>query len=330
MTKERLSNREINEKLVGWIQSEIGQTRADKLRIAEALGISLDVLYKRLQSKTLFTLQDLGALMNAFHLSLDSLLVEVPFYAKVFLQAQKTPVHSFADYLNNLQVLFARLEPLEEVSITYASSEVPLFYYFQYPHLASFKLFVFAKNVWQLPALQYSNSFSLDLFSAHQLNTIAQLWKQYQRLPSIEIWTPQIWHTTLNQLAFYAEQGLFRDRADLDQLLTEIKDCTAQMRQYVYNGHKGLPGSHLKLHANYLFHTNNLILAQKGEQEMLFITHDNPNYLYSEEPELLEYTRNWLDKVISASPRLGDSGQTESYFDKLDDKRRRVERRLGF
>jgi hypothetical protein len=63
---------------------------------------------------------------------------------------------------------------------------------------------------------------------------------------------------------------------------------------------------------------------------MLFITHDNPNYLYSEEPELLEYTRDWLDKVISASPRLGDPGQTESYFDKLDGKRRRVERRLGF
>jgi len=330
MTNSALDSKQINEKIVEWLQREVGKTRVAKEQIARALGVTLDVLYKRLQSNTLFTLQELHLLMNTFHLSLDSLLVDVPFYAKVLLQTQKNPIHSFDDYLTNLDLLFLRLGPLKEVSITYASSEVPLFYYFQYPHLASFKLFVYAKNVWQLPSLQYTDSFSLDLFSPHQIRMVKDLWTKYQNLTSTEIWSPQIWHTTLNQLSFYASQGWFRDQADLKQLLQDIKSCTLQMRKYVLDGHKGQPNSRFQLHANYLFHTNNLILAQKGEQEMLFMTHDNPNYLYSEERELLDYTRSWLEKIKSASPLLNNQRDTTAFFDQLDKKRSRVERDLGF
>lgn len=48
---------------------------------------------------------------------------------------------------------------------------------------------------------------------------------------------------------------------------------------------------------------------------MIFITHDNPNFIYSEDKELYKYSDNWLDKLkISGQLMSGPQNPISSEY----------------
>ncbi|MBK7429246.1 MAG: hypothetical protein IPI60_20565 [Saprospiraceae bacterium] len=119
------------------------------------------------------------------------------------------------------------------------------------------------------------------------------------------------------------ELRAFKNPEDAASLITHIEsvisNCVLMAEQCKKTGSNG--GS-LTLYNNRVLHTNNIILAGNKEQKMIFITHDNPNFIYSEDDELYKYSENWLDKLKSSGQLLSGSQNPNAsdYFRTLHNK----------
>jgi len=307
----------IQSKLIDFIYEKVGEGADAKRMMAEMLGLSTHALYKRLNGRTYFTMREVAVLINTFQLSFDEMVIDDPFYAKVILNSQKAPVLSVEDYLLQLQHLMDSMLPFQDVQVTYAASEVPIFYYFNKPHLGCFKLFAFAKHVWNISSLQVEDEFRMVLFSEALIEKMQNLWNSYRQIPSMEIWSPQMWLTTLSQLEYYIDRDLFFSKQEAFLILSEIQEVLIEIQGFILEGSKApemLPKPTFHVLDNRLLYSNNLIRVRKSQQETLFITHDNPNYLYSEEEELLSYTNIWFDKLLLASESLKRKKQIDDFF----------------
>jgi transcriptional regulator with XRE-family HTH domain len=311
------SNDEIQQKLIDFIAEKVGTHAQHKKKLAAQLGLTPHALYKRLNGRTKFTVKEVALMINAYQMSFDELVIDHPFYAKVFLTSQKTPILSIEDYLLNLQHQMESLQPLSECEVTYAAAEVPIFYYFMRPHLGCFKLFAFAKHVWNISSLREEDQFRMNLFSEALIEKTRSLWKGYSQLSTTEIWTPHIWLTTLSQLEYYIQRDLFYSRDEAVKILIEIQEVIMHMRAFILEGSKSLestPKSSLHVLSNRLLYSNNMIRVRRKDRDALFITHDNPNYLYTEEKELFSYTSIWLDKLLTSSDTLKRKKQIVDFF----------------
>lgn len=318
MKKEiELRKDQIQQKLINFIYERIGKDPRTKRELAGKLGISTHALYKRLEGRTYFKMEEVAILINTYEMSFDEMVIADPFYAKIYLTSQKTPVLSIEDYLLNLQELIESMRPLQDAQVTYAAAEVPIFYYFMKPHLGCFKLFAFAKHVWNISSLREEDEFRMVLFSKALIEKMQSLWKGYRQLPSMEIWSPHIWLTTLSQLEYYIDRHLFASKKEALQVLVEIQEVLLEMQSFILEGSKApksQPKPSFHVLDNRLLYSNNLIRVRKPNLEMLFITHDNPNYLFSEEDELLSYTNIWFDKLLLASESLKGKKQIDDFF----------------
>ncbi|NBB89202.1 MAG: hypothetical protein GVX96_05400 [Bacteroidetes bacterium] len=309
---------EIQQKLIDFIYKKIGKGPKAKKELAEKLGLSTHALYKRLEGRTAFNMQEVAILINTYQMSYDEMVIDDPFYAKVILNSQKAPVLSIEDYLLQLQHLIDTMIPFQEVQVTYAAAEVPIFYYFTRSYLGCFKLFIFAKHVWNISSLRVEDQFSMSLFSEALIEKMRNLWKGYRQLPSMEIWSPQIWLTTLSQIEYYIDRDLFFSKKEALQILMDIQAVILDMQTFILEGTKtpkAQPKPSFHVLDNRLLYSNNLIRVSRPGQKMLFITHDNPNYLYSEEEELMAYTNIWFDKLLLASDSLKRKKQIDDFFE---------------
>lgn len=312
-----LEKDQIQQKLIDFIYERIGKDARTKRELAGELGLSTHALYKRLEGRTYFKMHELAILINTYKMSFDEMVIADPFYAKIYLTSQKTPVLSIEDYLLNLQELIESMRPLQDAQVTYAAAEVPIFYYFMKPHLGCFKLFAFAKHVWNISSLREEDEFRMVLFSKALIEKMEALWEGYQGLPSMEIWSPHIWLTTLSQLEYYIDRQLFASKQEALQVLVDIQEVLLKMQSFILEGAKApksQPKPSFHVLDNRLLYSNNLIRVRKPNREMLFITHDNPNYLFSEEDELLSYTKIWFDKLLLASESLKRKKQIDDFF----------------
>ena len=56
----------------------------------------------------------------------------------------------------------------------------------------------------------------------------------------------------------------------------------------------------------------------------MFITFDNPNYIYTEDPALMDYSKRWYDKIRKNSYSLG-SGSGHLRFEYFNSLKSRLE-----
>lgn len=326
------NSKELQAQIIHLIQQHTGRSKSKKEKLSEQLGISLPVLYKRLNGKSQFSIAEVATLMRLYNFGFDDLTSEKKRYAKIYFDHPENTIYSVEDFLNRLSHLIRSFKNDEETTIRYVSSEVPLFYYFQKPMLGCLKLYLFARLVWKLPAFQLPNQFSMSLFSPSVIKQMDQLWAAYSQLNTIEIWHPTMWHNTLNQIVYLVEEDGVYNRSDIPQILHEIEIATTRMKEMAFQRTKDYSdrgeGS-IQVFGNNLLHTNNVILAARPQQQRLFITHDNPNYLFTEDRDLIQRSRKWMDLLEENSKPLEQPAEIRHFFEQFELKLQRIKDKLG-
>jgi len=313
-------NSELNEKLIQTLKEILGRDKANKTALCKEMGITTSVLYKRLSGHSQFTLGELAFLMDKYKISFDEWVIKREDIIPVSLPYASNHIGSIEDYLLNLQHLFQDLKQIPNAVVQYATREVPIFYYFMNPMVGAFKLFLFGRVVWDLKAFSGSAKFSMNHFSKMNLENMKSIWDQYALLPSVEIWNPNIWDNTFQQIIYLLEIRAFEDPKDAIKLVDQIRICIKECERMASSSRKIRPngriGADLHLYNNRIMHTNNIVLAGNDDSKLLFITHDNPNYIFSKDPILVKYTERWFDKLKAHSTNLmtADPSNKDDFF----------------
>lgn len=298
--------------------------------VQEALGITISAAYKRLRGQTAFSADELAVLAGLYGVSLDAITHQGKGMAPMSFPAAVQPLASPVDFLQRVETSLKAALKLPKVRLCYASTEIPFFQYMRYPELCAFKLYMWNKTTWELPAFSQP-TFSPKLFLQDPAmepcrRSILQL---YAQLPSQEFWPVHILDNTLNQLRYAIYEGNLPDK-DMAQLLRgQIADMVDELERMAQLGYKDIPGcrnispASFELYENEIMHTSNIFFVLSPVAKQVFYTYDNPNFLTTNHPDFCDYTERWFEKIRRRSQRMSvDGGKHRKVF--FEELRRRV------
>ncbi|MCC6816334.1 MAG: hypothetical protein IT267_07985 [Saprospiraceae bacterium] len=311
--------------------NKIKDKKAWPNELSNLLNCSKQTVYRKQNGNYHYTLEEFFSLISHYEIDIAELfrmnITSTPFT----VPGVHEPLHSINDYLKRLAGSFKILKSNIPPKITYATRELPIFYYFLNPPLASFKLYVFAKLIWKSEDL-VNKCFEVNLLNLDQLQLISTLWFQYSQLRSKEYWSSNILDSTLQQIIFFNESGdLASDHALL--IINGLEEVVKRIRTMAVTGTKS-PDLHgnFNLYENKILHTGNHVLADSGDDRALILTFDNPNFIATKDSKFIDYTEVWLRTIEDHSYHLGQGSgnHTSIFFNSLNDRIQQVKARLQF
>ncbi|MFZ1378944.1 MAG: hypothetical protein WAS56_04715, partial [Saprospiraceae bacterium] len=225
---------------------------------------------------------------------------------------------------------------LPEKYVYYTSNEISLFQYFQYPVLAAFKLYIWARTNWGIADLaalhaeiENIKNDSKVSFSLQKINAL------YNLFPSTEIWSINILDNTLNQLRWFIDSGELSDPVLIGEITDSLHNLLMQNKiNMAISSKSNRQDSQVsipwKVYYNEMTHTNNTILVTHAAGMITFVTHDNPNFMITTSAEFGTSTKQWMEKLIQKSENIcGESEKIRNkYFSILQQKVKQFEQEI--
>lgn len=292
--------------------------------ISSILGMTRDSVYRRLRGDTEINIEELLKLSKYYRVSIDNFFDAKTNDVLFTFNSFDNKIKHVDDFVNNLHQLLSHFSTIPESKILYASAEIPVFYHTVMPELFCFKLYVWARTVWNLDFFA-NEKFRVDLIPYESRSNFKNLYKQFLNLESVELWSYNIFDNTLNQIEYHLESGMFEDPHIALKLCDDLDKLCDHMKNMVIEGHKfdiqnkDLKGAPITLYHNEIVYTNNTILFLSPKLKALFTTFCSPNFIQTKDTRICDFCHDWFNTVRGKSILL--SGTTErqrnKYFDSI-------------
>ncbi len=275
--------------------------------IGTLLGIGKSSVYARMRGDIALTMEEVMLLTRHYPIPAELFSINEIDQAKpeiIFPALHSEPV-SFADYFNSLLIEMRSLLALPEVSVIYLTNEIPFFHYFHFPELAAFKMFIWARTVWNWDEFQdiRFDPANTPWFSANE-TLIDEMLDFYISTPHQEFWSRAMLNNTLYQIVYYAKTDVFVNRKRTAKVL--LGQVRQLIKKFDRESRVQKSQSQFQLFVNELTFTNNIILVLSGSQPVrVFYTYDNPNFMMSGDPKLCSYTLGWVERISKRCVEIG-------------------------
>jgi hypothetical protein len=200
----------------------------------------------------------------------------------------------------------------------YQCKDAPVFYFYLFPEIGAFKTFCWVKTLLNNPDYQDKN-FSLKDYPFQECNKIGlQIIKEYTILPSTELWNLESLNSTINQIEYYKEAGLFKTNDDFILVVESFEKMLNHLQDQANLGCKFLPGtSDVGVKTPYNFYINevllgnNTIIAELDGQRISIVTYNALNYLLTKDVRFGKELLEGFQTLISRSSLISSTGEKE-------------------
>ena len=135
---------QLQEQLFDLIKAKLDPNISFVHDLSELLGISYDSAYRRIRGEKELSLEEVKAICFHYDLSMDALL-NIKSRNVIFnSMAIGEDGYTFSDWMKSLVTMIKEIHGCKQKEIIYAAKDLPFFYYFEFPEIASFKI-----NFWQ-------------------------------------------------------------------------------------------------------------------------------------------------------------------------------------
>ena len=278
--------------------------------VADLLHISEDAAYRRIRNPESLRAVELVILAKEFNIDLNTLInLGNNWFQGEFKQInqQFTLDNLFTDINSMLQKCIERPHSY----IAYGAKEIPLFYYFWFPALAAFKNFVWQRDFLNHPELK-NQSFQASLCPVNpKFQTIAS---QYLQLPSEEIWSYETLFSTLYQIKYYQESGLFKNQNEFQAVMDDYDMLIEHIHEQASIGKKMHPiqsylqGGDYKLYFTPLVTNDNTILFKTTRENVAWVVSQMCGVMQSDCAHWVDASQNWLETCKQNGTLLSISG----------------------
>jgi len=279
-------------------------------QLIDLLGISRASVYKRIKGEIQLNLEEMETIIQHFQLDTTRLFQRKSNQVMMSIPPKSEGKDPIVHFLTPIKNQTEALAKSEDSHVLFLAVSFPIFYSFLYPELALFKFIVYRNSVWKpshakIPPLAISqlarNQEYINLFSAIR--------NAYAKIDSTEVWTSNFYQSTINEIKFYLECNLFSDPQEALVIMDKLSRSIENISKMAQAGNKSImarnpekeEGGKLQLHYNDSGHFGSTILVEGGNMKHVFLTYDQPNYLFSADPVLFEDTSNWTKKVVKKS-----------------------------
>lgn len=304
-------------------------------RISELLHLGKDAVYRRLRGETLLTPKEIQLLATAFGISLDSLVFQNTNSLIFSMNALSGKIHTFRDFFEGLSANIQELGAVKDSFIYYPTNEIPLFYFFFFPELLEFKLYVWGKHIWDFDYLN-TTPFGKNFIPADLQIKSQQLLQRWLKIDSAEMWSANLFDNTLSQIEFHAATGGFEEYGDAFRLCDALSKLSEHLCNMAAAGKKFKPGNHpssgaiFELYHNEMVSAYNTIYITSPTVRMVYVTFGTPNFIKSTDPRICDFTENWTKTILQKSIPISNraEGERKRFFQmvnrRIDQTRKRL------
>ncbi|WP_421750971.1 helix-turn-helix domain-containing protein [Croceimicrobium sp.] len=279
-----------------------GQSLAPVL--SEALDISMDSAYRRINGKTTFSLEEALILARQYNLSLDGLTDPTQQNAHFSFQDLQPSFSSFSEYLDLLLNNLNRLAAAPDARLYYSCLDIPIFFNLGSPQIAAFKMFYWMHSILEVEELQ-TKIFEPELIPDYFIEKGKLIYDTYCKIPSIELWTTNTLNSTLRQIEYYNNAGHIRSPEVNEALFADLQIMLDRLNTMAEKGTKVIDRvptdkerDNYKLYESDIELTGNGALAMVGEHRLSFIGHLTFHTLTSDHPALNQKTLLWYERLV--------------------------------
>jgi hypothetical protein len=286
--------------------------------VAELLHISIDTAYRRIRGDKSLTFEEIKLLSAHFHVSVDSIM-SIESQSTVFYGTWVGPDNfNFEEYLKNILVLTQNLIGGNEKKMYYEAKDFPIYHYFQFPELAAFKYFFWVRTILSYPGLNKVSFEDHDVSGAIQ-SLGSQVIKTYNEVPSVEIWSVETINSTIRQIEYYRDAGLFRKRESVDIIYDQLAklidhiELQAEMGVKFHYGSKPVCTTEFQLYFNDAYLGHNTIMAEKDGARNVFINHGVLNFMMTSDQVFCDNTKLYFENTMKRSALISKTNDKERH-----------------
>jgi hypothetical protein len=300
---------------------------ADEL--CNLLNLSADSVYRRIRGEKPITLTELKCICEHYRLSIDQLLQldnESVLFQAPGITKQYMP---FAAHMTGMLQQFKYFNSFNKAEIYYLCKDAPFWYFYLFPEMAAFKTFFWSKTINNDPEL-IDKSFSLEEFPFNDCFAIGQqILEEHSRLHTVELWNLESIHSSINQIAYYREAGIFKKREDLLAVVESFIRMLDHLQAQAAKGVKFMPGATdvahrapIHFYVNELILGNNTILLNLDDNKLSMITYSVFSYLITRDERFAASSFDTFNTLLSRSTLVSKSGEKDRnrFFNTLRDK----------
>lgn len=329
MTSNEASN--LQSQFLRGIEDVIPATSSLVSELSDVLEISTDSAYRRMRGETLLTIDEIIHLCEHFHISFDAFSKVKTGMVTFDYSPMESNAEHFAQYLDNLLKELTIIASAKESCIVYACQDIPVFHHYNNPDLANFKIFYWMRTIMNLPDLNRIK-YDADFQFPELLAVGKSIYDTYSKVPSVEIWTESTIKSTLQQIGFYWESGIFDSKDDalrvcaalskeIDDLqqMAEVgsklaDDLNASMHDvYQLGDKKSTEFRNYKLYISDIELTNNCVLVNIGDTQAVYLSHFSFSTMSTKNETYCKKTESWMNNIIKKSTLISDVSEKQRF-----------------
>ncbi|MDR2764100.1 MAG: hypothetical protein LBB90_03615 [Tannerella sp.] len=304
---------EAQERLFNMIKSHIPEQSRLVDVIGESLQVGADSAYRRIRGEKELSFSELRNLCHTFHLSMDELLNYDSEQGALFRYTSiKAEQPNYVRYIKQLLETFKAPVAVDDRELFFTAQDIPFYHFLNQEQLLLFKLYVCydSSTPERISFREFYDRMDLDVcLPLHE-----QLLREYQQIPSKEIWTEQTVNTILHLLDFYMEIGAFDSKTILLLLrqLLELLDRISHSAEIGYkDAERHTPFS---LYICSIDPGSSMVLARHGSEWMCTVKLYTANCVTTNNIALCNETRKWINNLIMKSSLIsGGTSERERF-----------------
>ncbi len=297
--------------------------------VAELINISNDSAYRRIRGEKPISFEELQKLCSHYKVSLDQFL-HLQSDAIIFTGRANTASEDiFGDYLKSVLQQFQIMNSFEKKHLYVLMKDIPPFVHFQIPELAKFKFYFWMKSILHDDRLK-KVKFSLDDPRYDEFLPLSKkVIEAYNTIPVTEIWNIESINSSLRQIDFYRQSGMYKNKNDIKVLYDKIEELVNHIERQAELGVKFFigtePGSNdaaYNMFVNELILGDNTFMAELGNMRLTYLNHSVLYFVGTKDEQFNNAMFSNLDNLTKKSTQLSNIGEKERvrFFNRLRDK----------
>jgi len=302
--------------------------------IADLLEISTDSSYRRIRGEKPISFEEIQKLCRKFQISIDQILSLDTNSTVFYGQWLNSENFDFEKYLKDMHLQLATILGADSKIMYYEAKDIPPFHHFQFTELANFKYFFWMKTILSYPDFSKTHYEESNL-KEPITKTGSEIIKTYIKIPSVEIWSDETINSTIHQIEFYKDSGIFRKKESIEVIYRDLLSLVNHIEQQAETGVKFLHGQspngneeNFNLYFNEVFLGHNTILVDAGISKTVFINHGVLNYMITRDKNFCDATKKSFDNTMRKSSLISNVNEKERhrFFDLL---RKKIEAKIN-
>jgi transcriptional regulator with XRE-family HTH domain len=289
--------------------------------MAELLGVSIDSAYRRIRGETDLSISEVHKITKKYGISLDGVFSNLGDTVSFTYTKLTDSEENFEKYLKRLHGHLHILNSFPEKKLFYVAEEVPIFYSFFSKKLTEFKLFYWQRSVLNVQNHQ-SQKFEFGVVNKELIELAHNCYKEYKKIPSLEIWTDKTIFTLTKQIEYYLESGVFKDKKDALELIGHVKEIAASLQESAENSRKEKSDKEetFQLYSSEVVLGTNCIYVKSGDFKHAYISFNTMNSLTTNNLEFCDETEHWIKNIIRKSTLISGVAEKQRYqfFSKMN------------